>query len=548
MQKFWYWIISAIWRSSANRHMWGTQTGRTHLRAQRVLNPRDHLSGVKNFPKMLNPAVNAGAPSPAPAQATTHGETMGRINVRAPARPAMHASAKSGDLAELTRAIELIGSDIDKKHLGYSPLHLAAKGGHCEAVKLLLDSGSDLHGRASNGTTALHCAAENNRTEMIALLLNLGSDLHAKAHGDDTVLHYAALNGRLAATKLLVAKGADVHATNQHGVTPCEDAVQLGRGRCPCEDPTAREWVAVAAFLERVMPMDEASRVEFAMCACKRPEAAVLHDAAELGNLGQLARLLENGGDVDAPDYDGSTAIHAAVEGGHLKAVALLLDARADVRATNNYQDSALHLAAREGHLPIARLLVAKGADVHAKNRFGATPIEYASRKQNGEWEAVVAFLEGEMKDMSELSPADRALRKVRLSLLEQQRAMPLRYGRPPSSSASSAAPPRVSAMSDVSAAPARPIAPSRKQGNATGPVTGAARSRGTIGRQPLRWKQASLPGTPADVASEAPAAAPAPVHTDPGGAVVGGDGPDRSGERLQTEGSANIGGAAPIS
>ena len=160
-------------------------------------------------------SVRAGAGA---GRATTVACWAGRRASRAAGcanRPALHAAAKSGNLVDLTRAIEATAiGEVDKKNLGYSAIHLAAKGGHCEALSLLLESKSDLHARAANGTTALHCAAENNRTEMITLLLNRGSDLEAKANSDDSVLHYAALNGRLAATKLLVAKGADVFAKN----------------------------------------------------------------------------------------------------------------------------------------------------------------------------------------------------------------------------------------------------------------------------------------------------------------------------------------------
>ena len=41
----------------------------------------------------------------------------------------------------------------------------------------------------------------------------------------------------------------------------------------------------------------------------------MLHDAAELGDVRRISRLLEGGAKLEDTDYDGSTAIHAAVEG-----------------------------------------------------------------------------------------------------------------------------------------------------------------------------------------------------------------------------------------
>lgn len=350
------------------------------------------------------------------------------LTIKTPARPVLQDAAKSGDVPQLTLALDEPGCMVDGKKLGYAAVHLAAKGGHLEALALLLDRGSSVNMRASNGMTPLHCAAENDQTSAMSMLLSRGGVLHGFVvySSGDTVLHHAALNGRISATKLLVSKGADVHAKNTHGNTPRDDAVMLGRGRCPCEDPTAREWGAVSAFLEHVMPMAAAEREAFAQRAWERPEAAMLHDAAELGDCARLARLLESGADLDCRDYDGSSSVHAAVEGGHATAVSLLLDARADVRAANNLKESPLHVAAKAGDVSMCRLLVGRGADVHATNRSGATPCEYARRHQHAEWEAVAAFLDAEAKDMDTLDPAGRALRKIRVAMLDQRHKAPL--------------------------------------------------------------------------------------------------------------------------
>ena len=406
------------------------------------------------------------------------------ITIRTPSRPALHDAAKQGDLEQLTHALAQPGCEVDGRRLGFAAIHLAAKGGHTETISVLLDRGSTVHTKAANGASPLHCAAEANRTQVISMLLARGAVLNgALTYGDESsVLHVAAINGRLAATKLLVAEGADVHAKSKLGTTPFDDAVQLGRGRCPCEDPTAREWGAVAAFLGHVMPLDPAARVAFAQRAWERPAAAMFHDAAEIGDCARLLSLLDSGCDVDAADYDGSTAIHAAVEGGHLRAVSLLIDGRADVRATNNYNDSALHLAAREGHLAIGRLLVAKGADVHVQNRFGLSALEWAERSQSGEWEPLAVFLREEATDLADLPPAARAMRKVRAAVLAQQRAAAeTRTGRATDLGRSVAPTAAADVYADVSARPSRPPSMPRAQ-----PATARPRER-----LPLRYRPA---------------------------------------------------------
>lgn len=205
------------------------------------------------------------------------------IRIRTPQRGRLHDAAKEGNLADVSLILEEPGCQIDGKQLGFAASHLAAKGGHLEVLALLLDRGSDIQLRGANGYTPLHCAAECNAAKAITLLLARGADLHdADTANRDSALHVAALNGRLEATKLLVARAADVHAKNKLGNTPKDDATQSGAGRCRCEDPTAREWGACAAFLAHVMPLAESARLGFARRAWERPEAALLHDAAEL--------------------------------------------------------------------------------------------------------------------------------------------------------------------------------------------------------------------------------------------------------------------------
>ena len=63
---------------------------------------------------------------------------------------------------------------------------MAAKNGHTETVKLLLDRGADIH---AWNDYALRLAAENGHTETVKLLLDRGADIHA---GNDYALRYAA--------------------------------------------------------------------------------------------------------------------------------------------------------------------------------------------------------------------------------------------------------------------------------------------------------------------------------------------------------------------
>jgi lysophospholipase len=92
--------------------------------------------------------------------------------------------------------------------------------------------------------------------------------------------------------------------------------------------------------------------------------------AGALGDVTALGRLISGGGDVDAADYDGRTALHLAAAEGHLDAVRLLLGkgARADV--ADRWGSTPLHDAVRSRRRSVAELLYQRGATL--RGRYGA--------------------------------------------------------------------------------------------------------------------------------------------------------------------------------
>lgn len=84
-------------------------------------------------------------------------------------------------------------------------LAAAAWDGDTQAVRLLLDRGTDIH---AMDDLALLLAAENGRTETARLLLDRGANIHAQ---DDVALLWAAGNGHAAIVRLLLDRGADAY-------------------------------------------------------------------------------------------------------------------------------------------------------------------------------------------------------------------------------------------------------------------------------------------------------------------------------------------------
>lgn len=106
-----------------------------------------------------------------------------------------------------------------------------------------------------------------------------------------------------------------------------------------------------------------------------------LHEAAKLGDVEELKRLIAAGADVNIVDEEWMcTPLGVAASHGQLAAAALLLNLGARVDDAGIEGDTPLHDAAYAGHLEVARLLLAAGADISCySHRWEQTPLQTAT-------------------------------------------------------------------------------------------------------------------------------------------------------------------------
>lgn len=130
-----------------------------------------------------------------------------------------------------------------------------------------------------------------------------------------------------------------------------------------------------------------------ALSASTPPEAPVA-DAAMRGDAGAVRTLLERGGDPDAAQGDGMTALHWAAERGDEEVALLLIEAGANLDpVTRLGAYTPTHLAARGGHTAIIRALLEGGAAPSAATTTGSvTPLHFAAASADPT--AVVTLLE----------------------------------------------------------------------------------------------------------------------------------------------------------
>ncbi len=113
-----------------------------------------------------------------------------------------------------------------------------------------------------------------------------------------------------------------------------------------------------------------------ALAAASSPVA----DAAMRGDREAVQQLLRKGGDVNAAQGDGMTALHWAALKGDGPLTEMLIYAGANIRATTRLGGyTPLHLAARAHQREVAAALIAAGAHVNAPTTNGATALMFAA-------------------------------------------------------------------------------------------------------------------------------------------------------------------------
>lgn len=203
---------------------------------------------------------------------------------RRPYRPSVGicGAAARGKIGAI---VEFFSTDPTAVHAidgGATALHWAARYGHEDAVKLLLERGAIADARATDGGTPLHLAALMEESAIVAMLLPHYSEVDIRDCQMETPL-YCACRGtsRPEIVRRLLERGANPNVKNAAGTTALQSLAFHG------------ESVA-------------------------------------------LRMLVESGADVNARGFRGATALHWAVDGRRLEIVRFLLDRGAAVTAQDD--------------------------------------------------------------------------------------------------------------------------------------------------------------------------------------------------------------------
>ena len=109
--------------------------------------------------------------------------------------------------------------------------------------------------------------------------------------------------------------------------------------------------------------------------------------AVELGKIGKIKVLLEEGADVNVRDVTSWTPLHIAINQSgiavnyirNLELIKLLIAKGANINVTDYEGMTPLHFTAYAGDIKIAKLLIKEGADVNATGHHRWTPLHLAA-------------------------------------------------------------------------------------------------------------------------------------------------------------------------
>jgi len=246
-------------------------------------------------------------------------------------------------------------------------LHHAAEHGSTESIAALVALGADARAADSDGFTPLMIAAAGGHVDALAELLKHDDRIDRAEKYGRTPLNLAADRGHDAAVQFLLARGAryDIFTAVARGdLGHVQALVREDRDRLAAQAGLATPLVWAA----------EHNRPEILTWLLEKGANADFHNGCEISPLStavwkghtNIVRLLLDAGantEVGAGKDAYGTPLHQACYRGNLELVTLLLNRGANLHAVDNTAETPICFAAGEGHLDVVRYLLERGAD-----------------------------------------------------------------------------------------------------------------------------------------------------------------------------------------
>ncbi|KDO24177.1 hypothetical protein SPRG_10605 [Saprolegnia parasitica CBS 223.65] len=275
-------------------------------------------------------------------------------------------------------------ADVDALDDDESPLLVAAKHGHVDGARALIDIGANVNycvpiKPATLACTPLHAALHC--LPMVQLLLENGADASfaAIATPKNTPLHVAVDRRNTELVDLLLSFGANAVLQNELGFTPLTAAVAAGL--------SVEQTLLHANDVDYTTTVQQGDDWDFACHKAKPVEAPPARTVVSA-----LIRETTKAA-IPVPDAQGRTSLHYACKKRDIHLLRCLLALSSDaINVTDVDGRTPLHFAVNaapmtpEATFDVESLLLQHGADVNAVDRFGLSVLHFAFVKVNLDW------------------------------------------------------------------------------------------------------------------------------------------------------------------
>lgn len=225
----------------------------------------------------------------------------------------------------------------------------------------------------NNGKSAIHMAARNGHTDMLKIMIEKGININLTedmpSDAGTTALHEACTYGHADIIKLLIDSGADDTLKNLNGETPAHFAVINKKYGEPL--PAAK----------RAGLLKELKNLDIPRADGKTP--LMLLQLLDINTAKELLPIFINGGvDLNHTDNSGMTALMIHANNRCYKdTIKELMQAGADINIMDNKGNTVLYYVLKYGDSGVARYLIKKGANYNYSNNQGETPMQIAVEK-----------------------------------------------------------------------------------------------------------------------------------------------------------------------
>ncbi len=279
----------------------------------------------------------------------------------------------------------LISHEADVNAVNYkkeTSLHIAVFKGNADAVKLLLKHGADHTKRDMHDRIPLlYACGVGKSIEAVKLLIDAGSDVNDKNSRGETIILSALYAGQKEIIDLLIDRGATL----------------------PNDKEILQRILYVTASNNLKRPFDIAVEKSEKQ-DMEWWKVIPIHACAQGGSVEIAKALIDKGANFGQKNRYGLEPLHIASENGRTEFVEFLLSMGAEIDSPSLMGKTALHFAQENEHSDLAALLVRKGAS-QAPPQFPILKGDYLGQPKPGDTPRM--FAPGIVSDYSsEHSPA----------------------------------------------------------------------------------------------------------------------------------------------